>query len=247
MTERIFVIPDTHVPYQDNKAWRLCLKAIKEIKPDKIVIIGDFADFYSVSDHDRDPNRKKLLTDEVEDVNRELDRLHKIAGENVVYIEGNHEDRLRRYLWRHARKLMGIRTLDVPGLFYLQERGWIHRKYREAWRYGKVAYKHDVAGRAGKYAARASLQDFGGNVVIGHTHRGEVTYQGEAKGSSHFCLNVGWLGDVKQMDYTDPDKAVRDWNLGFGIVDYDIRGFATAHFIPILRNGCTVDRELIQL
>lgn len=237
--ERIFVIPDTHVPYHDPRSWKLALQVIKQIRPHKVVIIGDFADFYAVSDHDRDPMRKDSLEWEVECVNAELDRLEELMDRDVVFIEGNHEDRLRRYLWKKAPQLFGV--TDVKRLFRLDQRGWIHRPYRHGWKYGNVTYKHDVAGRSGKHAAAQSLADFGGNVVIGHTHRGGVVYLGEAKGANHFCLNVGWLGDVKLMDYMDPDKALRDWQLGFGTVIHDGPSRAFGSFHPIVKGRCEVD------
>lgn len=207
-----------------------------------MVIIGDFSDFYAVSDHDRDPSRKSNLEWEVEETNKALTQIQDFADNNVIFVEGNHEDRLRRYLWKKAPQLFGM--TDVKRLFQLKDRGWLHFPYRHGWRNGNVTYKHDVAGRAGKHAAASSLADFGGNLVIGHTHRGGVAYLGEVKGTSHFCLNVGWLGDVDQMDYADPDKARRDWQLGFGTVIHDGPKRAFARFHPIVGGRVEVDGTL---
>ena len=186
---------------------------------------------YSVSDHSKDPSRKELLHEEVDAVNRELDRVEALVGDRAIFIEGNHEDRLRRYLWDKAPKLLG--TTDIPKLYRTKDRGWIHVRYRDAWAIHNVTYTHDL-GRSGTYAARQSLVDFGGNLVIGHNHRGGVVYQGEAKGSSHFCLNVGWLGDVAAIDYMHRAKALRDWQSGFGTVIHDGPKRAFGQFHPIV-------------
>lgn len=231
----IIIIPDVHVPYHDERAWEALLDVINGLEPSGVVIIGDFADFYAVSSHDRDPSRRQRLEEEVTEVNKALDELEEVHDGDVCFIEGNHEDRLRRYLWKKAPELFG--TVDVRRLFRLKERGWKHRPYRQGLKVGKVTYKHDYGGKAGKYAAKQCLEAYGGNLVIGHTHRGEVTYLGEGRpdGDQHFCLNVGWLGDVDQADYVDPNKVRREWQQGFGIVDYSATGLAYAQFVPIVR------------
>lgn len=196
---------------------------------------------YSVSDHSKDPARKDLLADEVASVNRELDRVQGIIDGNAVFVEGNHEDRLRRYLWDKAPKLLG--TCNVDRLYRTRERGWKHVSYRDLHRINNVAYTHDL-GRAGVNAARQSLLDFGGNIVFGHTHRGAVVYQGEVKGSAHFSLNVGWLGDVGAIDYMHRARAMRDWQLGFGTVIHDGPKRAFARFHPIVNGRVEVDGKL---
>lgn len=233
--KHILVVPDTHVPFHDKIAWEATLGVIRQVQPWGVVIIGDFCDFYALSSHTRNPQRKTLLQDEIGQTNHELDRLEEAYPGPVAFVEGNHEDRLRRYLWDRAPELMGAVT--IPELFRLEERRWIHVPYRHCLKIGKVTYKHDYGGKAGKYAAEQSLEGFGGNLVIGHTHRGKVTYLGEGRpdGSPHFCLNVGWLGDLEQMDYTDPDKVRREWQTGFGLVTYSENGLAHAQFIPIIR------------
>jgi hypothetical protein len=192
---------------------------------------------YAVSSHSKDPARAKRLKEELADVNRALDQIESVAGKHVTFIEGNHEDRLRRYIWDKAPELDGVS--DLRGLLGLDRRSWSHVRYRDYYRLGVVTYTHDL-GRSGKNAAGQSLADFGGNLVFGHSHRGGVVYQGEAKGASHFCLNVGWLGDVTQVDYMHRARAERDWQLGFGLVDYRDNGMVSAQFVPIVGGGCVV-------
>lgn len=203
-------------------------------RPDLVVFIGDFGDNYSVSAHSKDPSRKDLLVEEVEAVNRELDKVNCDA----VFIEGNHEDRLRRYLWDHAPKLLG--ATSVEKLYKIRERGWRHVAYRDFFKLNNVTYTHDL-GRSGVYAARQSLMDLGGNLVFGHTHRGGVAFQGEVKGSAHFSLNVGWLGDVAKVDYMHKARALRDWQLGFGTVIHEGPKAAFGQFHPIVKGMCRVD------
>ena len=241
--QRVLVIPDTHVPFHDTLSWKLVLNVISDWEPDLVVFIGDFGDNYAVSDHSKDPARKDLLADEVAKVNAELDRVQELVDSKAVFIEGNHEDRLRRYLWDKAPKLLG--ACDIDTLYRIRARGWKHVPYRDLHQIGNVTYTHDL-GRSGANAARQSLLDLGGNLVFGHTHRGAVVYQGEVKGSAHFALNVGWLGNVEQIDYMHKARAKRDWQLGFGTVIHAGPKRAFARFHPIVSGRAEVDGTLYE-
>lgn len=233
------------MPFEDKRAFELSLRAYDSIKNEKKgVIIGDFGDCYSVSFHSRDPKRKMHLADEIGAVNERLDQIQSFAGSHVTFLEGNHEDRLRRYVWDKAPELDGLTT--IRGAYNLDKRGWQHVPYREYVRIGRVGYVHDLD-RSGVYATRQTLMDFGGNIVFGHSHRGGIAYQGEIKGVSHFGMNVGWLGDLTQVDYKHRAKAERDWQLGFGIVDYtDDLQYAWATFIPIVDYHCSLRGTLLR-
>lgn len=246
-TSRIIVISDLHAPYHDKAAWECLLQVIRETKPATVVIIGDFADMYAISSHPKSLDRKRDFANELAGVNAVLDELRKAAGDDcrIVWTEGNHEDRITRYLQSSAPELGGIKELRAEGLFKCKERNIEWVPYRRSIKIGNCSFTHDV-GRCGVNTARQSLMDFGGNLVIGHSHRGGLAYQGEVKGSSHFCLNVGWLGDVNEIDYIHRNRAMRDWQLGFGVVDQDENGFSWAQFIPVLDGACVVDGKIIR-
>ncbi len=226
----IVVIPDTHVPFHDPAAWELALRAIRAVKPDRIVVAGDFADFYAVSFHSKDPRRRALIKDETEIAKRELRRLRGLAGA-LDFTEGNHEYRLERYICDRAPALLGITSSkELLGCDDPQYWGW--HAYREILKIGKCHFTHEV-GLAGKFAAARSLDAFQGNLVIGHTHRGGVAYDGTMRGDRYFCLNVGWLGDPASIDYAHR-TVVRSWQHGLGLVEQDARGFSWATFCPII-------------
>jgi predicted MPP superfamily phosphohydrolase len=113
MLKRALIIPDTHLPYHDKRAYKLMIKVAKELDPHEIVILGDYADFYSVSSHGKDPTILGLLIDEVESVNKHLDELDDLFPRaKKVYICGNHEHRLERYLCDKAPALFGITSIE---------------------------------------------------------------------------------------------------------------------------------------
>lgn len=244
MIQQILVVPDMHHPYADARVWGVILEVARRVKPAGCVIIGDFADFYSVSSHAKDPKRAADFESEVEATKSELSRLDRALGSRAWkhYCGGNHEDRLDRYIAAFAPKLHSyVSTQELLGL---EARGWGWTPHGDWFTAGKCNFTHDV-GRSGVNTARQSLVDFGGNIVVGHSHRGGVAYQGTVRGESHFALNVGWGGDYRAIDYVHRARALRDWQHGFGLVSLDARGFAWAEFVPIISGRCVVNGRQI--
>lgn len=239
---KIMVCPDVHVPYQDELAWSTFLRAAEVVRPDALVIIGDFADCLSVSFHSKTPERKISLKAEIEAVNTELDRVGRLGIPRVVYCGGNHEFRAERYLCEKAPELFGL--IAIQDLLRIRERGWEWVPYKQWIRIGKTAFTHDVE-RCGVNATRQSLLDFGGNLVFGHSHRGGIAYQGTVEGDQHVAMNVGWLGSYAAIDYRAAARARRDWQHGFGMVYQDSLGYSWMQFIPVLSGRCIVDGHVV--
>ena len=211
--ERILFVPDTHAPYADEAAWALMLAAARKWRPHRVVVLGDLADFYAVSDHSHDPARKLNLKWEVGEVNKKLEDLDSLGATFKHFIEGNHEDRLRRHLAQHSPAMFDM--FDIPGLFRLAERGWTHTPYGQAFKIGHLYATHDE-GSCGVTAHIKARGTFTGNVAIGHTHHMGVDYLGNARGETHVGVAFGWLGDVASIDYKSRVKA-KQWSHGFGI------------------------------
>jgi hypothetical protein len=114
--QRLFFYPDMHVPYHDRRAVTLAHKVRAAFKPDHTFVLGDMADFFCVSSHDKSPERSNSLEWEMGEVNRELDRIDQIKDQRH-FICGNHEYRLDRYLQTKAPELFGL--IGVPRLLKL--------------------------------------------------------------------------------------------------------------------------------
>lgn len=162
--DKWLLIPDCHVPYQDKRAYALMLRAARSAGIKNVAILGDYLDFYAVSSHSKDP-RKVDLGWEVEQGCVALDGLDAQFKGEKIYISGNHEDRLARYLMDKAPEL--FETVKVEKLLGLKDRGWRYVPYKQHAKIGKLHLTHDV-GKAGKYAHYDALSAFQGNVVIGH-------------------------------------------------------------------------------
>lgn len=240
--KRILFCPDAHVPYHDERAWRLFLNVGRAFKPDILVVMGDLADFYSVSSHSKDPRRIKELDWEVAEVRKALDQLDALNASEKIFIEGNHCDRLRRYLQDRAPELFGI--VSIPTLFGLKERGWTFVPYKRYTKLGKLHLTHDVD-NSGRYAAFKALDTFQHSNVTGHTHRLCYVVEGNAVGEHKLSAQFGWLGDIERVDYMHRIKAEKDWALGFGVGYLDpSSGIAYLTPVPLVRYTACVEGKV---
>jgi predicted phosphodiesterase len=228
-TERVLLVPDTHCPYHDERAWRLMLKAARQFQPHTIIHQGDLADFYAISSHSKDPTRAQQLKQELKAVRKLRADLDRLGAKRKVFIEGNHEDRLRRYLEEKAPELFGM--FDTDSLLQLSENGWQFVPYKSHAKVGKLYLTHDT-GNSGKYTTARALDAFQHSVVIGHHHTTQYAVEGDATGKYRVGAQFGWLGDARQVDYLHRIKALRNWSLGFGIGRHD-KATGVVYLTPI--------------
>lgn len=228
--KRTLWIPDTHRPYHDQRAVDVMLKVGKAMRPDRIVILGDFGDFYCTSRHPKDPTRQRDLELEVASSNEGLDAIDALGAKEKVFISGNHEDNLSRYLVEKAPELFNM--VKVEKLFQLKERGWKYVSYKSYTKIGKIYVTHET-GHAGQNAHLSSATKFGGNTVIGHTHRCAISYKTTVTGRSYVAAMFGWLGDRSKAEYMHKVNTT-DWMLGFGIGHEDRSGNMHLKACPIV-------------
>lgn len=102
---KILCIGDLHIPFQDNKAVECIYEFLKYFRPSYIVILGDFVDFYAISRYDREPERLNSLNDEIEQGKEILNKIRMLTSCNIIWLEGNHEGRWKKFVYRRAPEL----------------------------------------------------------------------------------------------------------------------------------------------
>jgi predicted phosphodiesterase len=243
MLKKILIITDSHHPFVDKKAWNLMLAAATGFKPDYLVIGGDFGDCLDISDHDKNPKRRLQFESEVLAVRKALKEVIAINPKaKRHFIEGNHEDRLRRYLWKRSPEL--VDQISIEKLYQLEKLKFTFTPYKSTLRIGKLSITHDL-GNAGRHAHYKALDTAQTNVVINHTHRIGYAVEGSSDGRRHVTAMFGWLGDLAEVDYMHADKARKDWSLGFGTGYLDTKtGYVYLVPIPIVEGTCVVEGKL---
>ena len=250
---RVGIIRDVHVPYHDELAWTTTLKSIEAMQQSKLgldtlVILGDFGDCYDISDFPKHPNRAHDYESEVDAVRAQLARVSRLGIPRVVFLSGNHEDRLPRFLTKNAPQLYNL--VSIPELYGIRARGWEWVPYGESIAIGKIHYSHDW-GACGKYAVQRQLE-IGHSVVAGHTHRAGCAYGGGVAITSptdqrRVSWSMGWLGDFESLafSYTKKWKARAEWTHGFGTATMDPTGVGWVHFHPVIEGRAVVDGKVV--
>lgn len=225
------LIPDIQWPYHDQLMLDKLFKAADFLQPDQVVQIGDGIDFPQVSRWSVGtagayaPTLQQHITSYRE---KFLEPMREILPDSgLIWLEGNHDQRLADFVDKYAAPLKALDCLTVPELFKTRETGW---KYVNGpVRIGTnvfAVHGHEAPG----YAATLSAWDtkfakrYGSDksFVFGHTHQpGIITraFGYEGKVSPRFTMNLGSIMDPVKATYVK-DGSV-SWTMSFGVLRDD--------------------------
>ncbi len=245
-SSRWLLIPDTHAPFHDSIAWRCMLNAARVARPDGIVVIGDFADFYAVSFHEKNPARSSRLVDELPCINERLDELDSLGARTKVFCRGNHEARLDRYIAENAKALLGFPGLSMNDAFRLTKRGWVDVPYLATYAVGDCVFTHTITKYGGQNAHRNIRDAYNTNAVQGHTHKLSWEIRGDFFGGSRVGMTIGSLMSFDLVEHEHKAKAAKEWHHGFGLGTLDHEtGRMHLQPIAITHGRCSVDGRVV--
>lgn len=187
---------DEHHPYADEKALSVARQIGKDFDPDLRIAGSDGMDFYALSKFNKDPGRMKAggLQREIDVwVASQRSWIDATPNARVMYIAGNHEDRLRSWLWRHP-EVHGLEALALPNLLLFDQLGIEMADNDEVILNGLILKHGSVVAGNSAYSARGELEreHFKLHTITGHTHRGGTTYATSrgvtVVGTEGFCL-----------------------------------------------------------
>lgn len=249
MSERIVVISDTQIPYEDRRATRAVIRFIGEYKPTRVIHIGDLMDFPQPSRWNKDTRGEfegSVFKDAETAKQRFLGPLRAVYDGPVGVHEGNHDERPRAYLEKYAPALAGTRAfhfetlldfdgfaIDVLPEFNRVAPGWVtthgHR--------GQISLSR-IAGNTALNAAKK----IGVSVVMGHTHRmgigsDTIGYGGVVK-RQVTGMEVGNLMNMKLAQYLKGGTG--NWQQGFGLLTVEGK-HVKPELVPITNGRFTVD------
>ncbi len=216
------VIPDLHFPYHDLKYVKVVTALIRILKVRHganfrgVIQLGDFGDFWQLSDYDRDPSRQANVLDDLLAYSAQLDLWEKELPEGASYyqLEGNHEDRLRRYIWRKAPDLLKL-VKSFPEVLRFAERNkrghvafkWFPLSDWRGCKIGDTVFHHGHF--YNKHVAVGNLDRYPTKLVTGHTHRVQFASNGERWSAS--------LGHGSNENDTSHNPVPANWQQAFGV------------------------------
>jgi hypothetical protein len=200
---KVLFATDVHVPWHDPHAVELSMLIGEDYKPDLRVAGSDGLDFYKLSRFSKDPMRGKGVT--LQDEIYQWQTMEQAWNDacpsaTVRYLLGNHEIRLRKYIWDQAPELASLEGLSFENVLGLDALGIEYDDFsvetnNQEIMIGTLAIKHGSAARKHSgWSVKAELENefYSVNVLVGHSHRaGQVfvtTRRGLVQGVEGFCL-----------------------------------------------------------
>lgn len=222
---------DVHGMMQDPDAVAVFLHDVKTLQPDCIVLGGDIMEcggwlakhqpvgFVALCDYS--------YQEDCRAANLFLDRLQEAApNAEIHYIEGNHEDRVERWIVdvtrAHARDSEFLRKAFAPqSMLRLEERGIPYYRRTEIYvegaprgwiKLGKMFFTHSL--KYSKNAARDAITATAGNITYFCTHREDTATVVFPSVGIVKAFNPGCLCSMQPVW---KNSTPTTWSQGYGI------------------------------
>ena len=248
--ETAVTISDIHIPYEDEQALAAACSFLKELQPNVVFVNGDVNDFQDISRFagspldfisDKDAANFKNLIVEGQNgsskflkprLQREFEKIFaffKLLRElcpnaRIVWIFGNHEYRLQRYVEENASALAGVRKpggkeeiLSLMDITRVRELGVevVYSGLIESYTtYGGLLVGHFYRVNAkSAYTARNLLQKKHQSLVQPHVHRVGAHYKTRLDGKVLVAVEQGCLCQLNPHYMQNPN-----WQHGFVVI-----------------------------
>jgi predicted MPP superfamily phosphohydrolase len=208
-----FYMFDLHLPFHYDCKIKAALQWAKKERLKHIVLGGDIFDFIGVSSFSRN-DRQSLYAE----IKKGIPAFNKYISQfdEVVYIMGNHERRLRRYICKYAQELMEFLPDTVACVKYVLELcGLQHNnltfvdcltnknKFNPV-KFGKLNIFHGdefrIAGILNP--CRKVFNIIHDHALFGHIHTPESILRMSADGSTFAVVCAGTAQDESFMSFT---------------------------------------------
>lgn len=226
--QHVVIVSDTQYPWVDEAAEKAVMAYIKETKPKRVIQIGDFADAYMASSYlkKEEPDARPTPGAELQMVREKAKEWKALAPRAEWFIiEGNHEQRIRRYLEGKAPELRALPELQPARLFGFEDAGWTYvEPYGNGMWVGLPgglwATHGNLARKWSGYSARGHvIEQYGHSVIHGHTHRlGAFYHTNRSIDGADRVLGGFEVGCLCDIQSTPGATSVRDWQHGFASV-----------------------------
>lgn len=207
---KVFIIPDTHFPFHNKKAYRKMMKIIRREKPNVVIQIGDLLDQYTFSKYSRSMSispeqdiRKGLMY-----ADKMWKDIKKIVPRAKCYqLLGNHDVRIAKRISEKLPELAEV--FDFTDLYQFKgvESLDSDRDYLEI---DGVVYVHGWLSKTIDHA-----KYFNKPTVHGHRHRPAI----EFAQSDLWSMDVGYLADKESLPLNYTMSKHSKWTLACGMVD----------------------------
>jgi uncharacterized C2H2 Zn-finger protein len=210
---RLVSFSDLQLPFVDEPLLDAVVEFVSDYKPHDIILNGDILDCYEVSDFDKRPERLFNLGTEFEMADAIVRKLKRYAAKDcqVWWVDGNHEERLQRAIWRRAQDFSFL-VKDIPEALRLDDTCAGYVPYGKHIDYLGFVFTHgNFVSSYSAYTAKRHLERYRSSGVNGHTHRLGSYSVTDMHGRSHTWYEQGCLCR-RDLEYV---RGVGNWQQGF--------------------------------
>ena len=238
----VVAIFDPHFPYEDRHSYNAVLNYIDDTKPDVFVFGGDGVDLdvISIKATAKQVEGKRLLKD-FNYAKTKLAEVKVIVPEaETYYLEGNHDYRSDRYVEDHP-ELEGM--IEVPNALDLKATGWTWIPCWKSSELLSIGHANLLHGNyTGMNHARKMVDNYGVNVLYGHTHD-RMLYSKilMGDGSTIMAQSCGFLG---QYDAHYMMGNPSNWQQAFLDMWVEPNGTFYHSVVPIFNHRFVVNGKL---
>ena len=258
------------IPLHDRDACDVAIQAARLLHPDIIILLGDMLDFAGLSSFSKDPDLRFLIQPALVELHWMIQSIRLACpSSRIIYLEGNHEYRLRRALidrvdeladLRPVNDLDGSASLSVERLLSLKELDveYVGEYGEYFWLFDSIKVHHgNVAKSRGGSTVASILGSANCSHIVGHIHRREHASRtiqskpGSGSGPKKdrtiiSAMSPGCLCSLDRSIVPSRKGApVLDWQHGLGLVtktDDQI----LMNMIPINDGVCVINGRVIE-
>lgn len=239
------ILPDLQMPFQDDEAVSVALQIVRDIRPDKVILLGDAVDLAAWSRFPQRPEHQQTTQDSLVKLHQLLASTRQtLPSSEIVVLEGNHDFRMHAKIMndnpealylKRANDPDGYPVMSVPYLTSMDEldveyisgypanRHWINER---------LQVQHGAKARSGGSTAKAISNDERTSVIFGHVHRIEHhektvdVYGGARQSFAHtpgcLCRIDGAVPSTKGGTTIKGESVTKyeDWQQGLCVVTY---------------------------
>lgn len=226
-------------PLHDLRAINITTEIIKEIRPNRVIMLGDMLDLPDWSTHYvRSPEFYFTTQPSIDYVASWINELRPYCAE-MVYIEGNHEKRMMDSIVQNTIQAYGIKPAnepDVPPLISIPYILGLHKlgvEYVGQYPHGEYYINNNLVcihgNKVGAKSGQSVMKLLDSpriSIIQGHIHRLEMAHKTVWTQGKPKIYQAVSMGTLARIDGIVPGGGTRyNWQQGFGVIEYDDERF----------------------
>jgi hypothetical protein len=226
---KFLMLYDPHIPYHANEPLEIAIAEGVRQGCDAVFLGGDIMDCHLISNFIKEPSARKF-GQELSATKSFLAYLReKFKTAEIHFKEGNHEERLWKYMRVKAPELLDVKAISMQELLGLDGLGirWVHGRTKA--RIGKLSVFHGHEFGKTVFSpvnvARGLYLRSKASSICGHSHQTSEHTERDVNDKIVTCWSVGCLSELSP-EYSPYNK----WNHGFAIVERSGQSFHVQNF-----------------